>query len=235
MNRQSNATLDGGLSATPQLSDLKEGTYPLLGESMYASRLVATVLAVTVLATLDVAAYTYGGSPVGISVFLASVLGFTSWVTTTRRRPRSAPAAFNLYIGTVVALTVLEAEEWCRRMPTALMHLYPNSFRPGVGISDHAFIAVFPLAGSGFLLLGALAYFHGTAFGRFAAWFTFAWSIVAGLSVYAFALLARAPFEYMGGMITAPVPVLLALAGMHRLIQVEGLGDHVRSSQGIAP
>lgn len=192
------------------------------GWGLYGSRLSAVAFAVVLLVTVDCAAYTYGGSPWGISALAASVIAIAAWMFTTLRRPASAPAAFSLYIGTLTTMMLFESEEWYRGMPSHLMQLYPDSFPAGVGITEHAFIAVFPLTLSAFLVLGALTYYHGSAFGRFCAWLTFAWGLTASLSVYAYVLGAAPPFHYMGGMISAPVVALLSVAGMLRLVRYEG-------------
>lgn len=192
---------------------------------MFGSRLVAVPFAIVLLVTVDCAAYTYGGAPWGISVTIASILAFLGWVLTTLRRPPGAPAAFCLYIGTVAALILLEAEEWRWGMPSRLMKLYPTSFPAGVGITEHAFIAVFPLSVSAFLVLGALMYYQGAAVGRFSAWLTFAWGLVGSLSVYAYLLAAGPPYRYLGGMVSAPIPLLLSAAGIFRLLRREGLDD----------
>jgi hypothetical protein len=200
--------------------------------SMYGSRLVAVSLAFVLLATADCAAYTYGGSPWGAAALIASVVSLGAWLTTTLRRPPGAPAAFTLYVATLTAMLLLEAEEWYQHMPVRLMHLYPGAFPEGVGISDHAFIAVFPLAGSAVLVLGALLYFHGAVLGRFAAWLTFAWGATAGLSVYVFAIAAGGPTQYLGGMITAPLVVVLSLAGMIQLVRHEGRARGIDEAEG---
>jgi hypothetical protein len=192
------------------------------GQVMYGSRVVAVPLAFTLLATADCAAYTYGGAPWGISALAASVIAFSAWLLTTLRRPASAPAAFPHYIATVTAMMVFDAEAWHAKMPSRLMTLFPAAFPPGVGITEHAFIAIFPLTLSAFLMLGALTYYHGSAFGRFCAWLTFGWGLTASVSVYAYPLVAGAPLAYMGGMLAAPVLFLLSVAGMHRLVREEG-------------
>lgn len=190
---------------------------------LYDSRLVAVTLAVALLSTADCAAYTYGGSPWGISATIASVIALTAWALTTLRRRRSAPAAFALYIGALTAMMLFEAEEWRAGMPSRLMTLFPSTFPPGVGITEHAFIAVFPLTLSALLLLGALAYHHGSIFGRFCAWLTFAWGLTASLSVYIYAAIGNQAFHYMGGMLTAPVLLLVSVAGMIRILRREGV------------
>lgn len=199
-----------------------EGSRSNAVPGLYGSRLTAVAFAVVLLAMVDCAAYTYGGSPWGIAALVASVIAIAAWMLTTLGRPASPPAAFPLYIGTVTSMMLFEAEEWYRGMPSQLMRLYPNAFPAGVGITEHAFIAVFPLTLSAFLVLGALTYYHATAFGRFCAWLTFAWGLTASVSVYAYVLGAGSPFHYMGGMISAPVVVFLSVAGMIRLVRCEG-------------
>jgi hypothetical protein len=102
------------------------------------------------------------------------------------------------------------------------MHLYPGAFPPGVGITDHAFVAVFPLAGSALLVLGALTYYHGTAFGRFAAWFTFAWGAIGSLAMYVYPLLGGDSIRAFPGVISAPAPLVLSLVGVRALVRHEG-------------
>jgi hypothetical protein len=191
---------------------------------MYASRLFAITLAVAVVVTFGLAAYTYGGTPQFVTVAVACVVGFAFWIATTYRRPPSRPAALDLYVATLVALTVLYAEQWSRGFSSRLMQLYPAAYPTGVGLTDHAFVAVFPLAGSALLLLGGLTYYHGAPFGRFAAWFTFAWGATTALAVYLYPLFTREPAGLMPGAISAPLPLVTSLLGMRALIRREGVG-----------
>jgi hypothetical protein len=195
----------------------------LLGPTMYASPLFAAMAALVILVTLDVAAYTYGGAPLFATTVVTSVVAFVGWMRTTYRRPASEPAALSLYIATVAALVVLYGEQWSGDFASRLVQLYPDAYPPGVGITNHAFVAVFPLAGSALLLAGALTYYHGTAFGRFAAWLTFTWGAVDALAVYAYPLLADGRMSAVPGMLTALLPLVIALLGIRTLVQREGL------------
>jgi hypothetical protein len=194
----------------------------LLGASVYSSRLFAIILSAVIVVTLDVAAYVYAGAPVCFTVIVASVGAWFAWTATSSRRPACPPAAFDLYIATIVALLVMYAEQWAHDFPFWLTRVFPGDFPAGVGISNHWFVAVFPLAGSALLLLGALAYYHGTPFGRFAAWFTFAWAATTALAVYVYPLVGRASIDLLPGALTAPLPLVISLLGMHRLVRRDG-------------
>ncbi len=189
----------------------------------YASPLFAAMAAVVILVTLDVAAYVYGGTPLFITAIGTSVVALAGWLRTTYRRPPSEPAALGFYIATLVALMALYAEEWHGDLASRLVQLYPRAYPPGVGITNHAFIAVFPLAGSALLLAGALTYYHGAAFGRFAAWLTFAWGAIYAAAVYAYPLFTDGPMTAVPGMLTGPLPLVLALLGMRSLVRREGV------------
>jgi hypothetical protein len=219
---------------TTILSAARSGAEPVLGGSMYRSRLFAATLASVILVTLGVAAYTYGGAPLFVTATTASVAAFLGWLGTTYRRPASRPVALELYVATVVALMVLYGEQWYRGFSSRLMALYPGAYPPGVGITDHAFVAVFPLAGSALLLLGALTYYHGTAFGRFAAWFTFAWGAIDALAVYVYPLFAGGRMRFLPGAITAPLPLLISLLGTRALVRREGTSS-ARRTRGVLP
>jgi hypothetical protein len=116
----------------------------------------------------------------------------------------------------------LYGEQWHGDFASRLVALYPGAYPPGVGLTNHVFIAVFPLAGSALLLAGALTYYHGAAFGRFAAWLTFAWGAIYSVAVYAYPLFAYGPMTVVPGMLTAPLPFVLALLGMRTLVRREG-------------
>lgn len=189
---------------------------------MYPSQLFAAALAVVILITLDVAAYTYGGAPLAVATTMASALSLSGWMVTTRRRSATDPAAFNLYVATVVSLLVLYAEQWSFGFPSQLVRLFPSAFPHGVGLSEHAFVGVFPLAGSALLLLGALTYYHGSAFGRFAAWFTFAWGLVAAVVVYVYPLFGASGLSPLPGRFTAPLPLTVSLFGIRAMLRAEG-------------
>lgn len=187
------------------------------------SRSAAIALALVLAVTATVAAYVYAGAPVAIASVCTWGGALVGWLMTTFHRPLRRPAAFNLYVCMLVALMALYAEEWYWRMPSRLLRTFPRAFPAGVGISDHAFVAVFPLAGSGLLLLGALAYYSETQFGQFAAWLTFSWGCVAALAVYP--LVLAGPSGYVGGTVTAPVTLLIALVGVRRLIRADAATD----------
>ena len=197
----------------------------MLGKNMYESPLFAVTTAVVIVVTLAVAAYTYAGSPLFITVIGTAVVAFAGWMRTTFRRTSSEPAAFQLYILTVVALVALYAVQWRGDFSSRLVQLFPAAYPPGIGLTNHAFVAVFPIAGSALLLAGALTYYHGTVFGRFAAWFTFAWGAAYAASVYLYPLFADGSMRAMPGMFTAPLPLALAVRGMVTLVRREGVGS----------
>lgn len=183
------------------------------------SGLVAVVLAAAVAITVTLAAYVYAGAPYAVMAVITWCIALGGWLRTSFRHRSHTPVAFTLYIATLVALTALYAEEWYRRFPSTLMRLFPNAYPPGVGIGEHAFVAVFPLAASACMTLGALAYYRRTPIGDFAAWAVFAWGCVAAVSVYLVAPIAGRAETYVGGMIMAPVVLVVALAGATRLVR----------------
>ncbi|HEX5077100.1 MAG TPA: hypothetical protein VFW03_28075 [Gemmatimonadaceae bacterium] len=188
---------------------------------MYLSQLFAVSLATAILVPLDVGAYTFGGAPLAAATTTASVLALSGWVATRHRRSGSGPVAFNLYVATVVSLLVLYAEQWSRGFPSKLVRLFPGSFPHGVGLSDHAFVGAFPLAGSALLVLGALAYLQGSPIGWFAAWFTFAWGAVAALAVYVYPLFGTGGVFPLPGTFTAPLPLVASLFGIRAMLRAD--------------
>lgn len=183
------------------------------------SRLTALVLALAIAITVTLAAYVYAGAPFAAMALATWMLALGGWVATTFRHPGSQDIQFSLYVGTAVALTVLYSEEWYRSFPSTVMRFFPHAYPSGVGITDHAFVAVFPLAGSALIMIGALAYYRQAVFGEFAAWTVFAWGCVAALSVYLVGPAAGHAGEYVGGMLTAPIPLTVALAGIYRIVR----------------
>jgi hypothetical protein len=151
--------------------------------------------------------------------FTAWCLALGGWLSFSRHRVRNVPVAFSLCVGTLVALMVLYSEQWYMRYPSTLMRYFPVAFPTGVGIGEHAFVAVFPLAVTAFMTLGALAYYRGTVFGDLAAWLVFAWGGVAALAVYLVGPLAGQPTGYVGGMLTAPAVLIVAAVGVVRLVR----------------
>lgn len=186
------------------------------------ARLVALVLAVAIAVTITLAAYVYAGTPYAILAAVTWAAALGGWLRTTFRGSGPTPVAFNLYVATLVALMALYAEQWYRRFPSTLMRFFPMAYPPGVGIGEHTFIAVFPLATSAVMTLGALAYYRRAPIGEFAAWTVFAWGCVAPLSVYLTGPLAGHAGQYVGGMITAPIALVIALAGARRLARADG-------------
>jgi hypothetical protein len=187
-------------------------------DSMDTSPLFAAVLVISVLGPLTAAAYIYGGAPVLAAVGASSVAALLGWWRSSHRPQPTRPRAFSAYIASMVVLMALYAEQWSGHFTRTLASMFPRVFPAGVGISDHAFVAVFPLAGSAAMSLGALAYARGTPIGRFAAWFTFSWSAVWAIEVYALPLLAAEPAGVLPGAWTAPLPLAVALYGIYRLL-----------------
>lgn len=206
---------------TARLTDAaRRGTRsPDTSGSETGSRLVAVVLAVAVTVTITLAAYVYAGAPYAVMALATWAAALAGWLRTTFRQRTDTPVAFTPYIATLVALTALYAEQWYRHFPSTLARLFPDAYPPGVGIGEHAFIAVFPLAGSAVMILGAFAYYRRTMIGELAAWSVFAWGCVAAASVYLVGPIAGRPGTYVAGMLTAPVALVVALAGALRLVR----------------
>jgi hypothetical protein len=181
--------------------------------------LIALVLALALAITVTLAAFVYAGAPYATMSFTAWCLALGGWLSFSRHRVRNVPVAFSLYVGTLVALMVLYSEQWYMRYPSTLMRYFPVAFPTGVGIGEHAFVAVFPLAVTAFMTLGALAYYRGTVFGDLAAWLVFAWGGVAALAIYLVGPLAGQPTGYVGGMLTAPAVLIVAAVGVVRLVR----------------
>ncbi len=212
-------------AATPR--SLADGTARGREERLDASRLVAAMLAGVTLTTLGAAAYVYGGTALLVAAIAAGVLGSMGWIATMGRRPAGVPAAFEPYIATVVALLLLYAAQWHRGVP--LRGAYPA----GIGITGHAFVAAFPLAGSALLVLGALAYYHGAECGRFAAWLTFAWGTVAALAVYIHPVLPHPAIADLASRLAAPLPLATSLFGVRALVREGAAAPH--PTPGVTP
>jgi hypothetical protein len=181
------------------------------------SRLVAIVFAFAFAITVTLAAYVYAGAPYAVMAFATCCASIIGWLSIGRRQADVVPVAFNLYVGTLVALMALYAEEWYRKYPSTVMRYFPESYPAGVGVGEHAFVAIFPLTATAFMTLGALAYYRRAAVGELAAWAVFSWGCVAAVTVYALGPLAGQPNRYVGGMFTAPILLCLALLGILRL------------------
>jgi hypothetical protein len=181
------------------------------------ARLVASVLALTVTITVTLAAYVYAGAPYVTMALLTSTMALAGWLSTKRAQVADLPVAFNLLISTLVALTVLYGEEWYRHFPSTLMRYFPASYPDGVGLGEHGFVAVFPLAVAPLMTLGAFAYYRRSVLGDIAAWAVFSWACVAAVAVYVVGPLAGQSMHYVGGMIAAPVVFALGVLGIVRL------------------
>ena len=191
---------------------------PSIAARLYNSPLFAASLSFAVFVTIDVAAYTYGGTPLFTVLTLASAGAWGAALVATRRAPSSRPVAFDLYVAALASLVVMYGEQWAGDWSARLASCFPPSYPEGVGISNHAFVAVFPLAGSALLLLGALAYYHGNPIGRFAASFTFLWGILAPLSTYVMPVFGSTSCHLLPGAVTAPLPLIVSWLGWRRLM-----------------
>jgi len=208
----------------------RDGDFTTNAARLYGSPLFATIFTFVVLITLDTAGYTLGGTPLFVVLALTSAFSWGMAVRAIARRPRSQPAAFNLYITALVGLMVMYAEQWAGDWSSRVMFNFPRSFPTGVGISNHDFITVFPLAGAALLLFGALAYYHGNPLGRFAAWFIFTWGVLASLSTYVLPLFSGEPFHPLPGAFTAPFPLIVSVMGLRRLLQEGVRSDDMKAS-----
>jgi hypothetical protein len=189
------------------------------------ARLVAIVLAFALAITVTLAAFVYAGAPWAIMALVTWCLAIGGWLSFDRHPTHDVPVAFNLLVGTLAALMALYAEQWYMRFPSTLMRYFPGAYPSGVGLREHAFVAVFPLSASAFMTLGALAYYRRAVFGQLAAWVVFAWGIVAAIAVYVVGPVAGQPLEYVGGMLTAPVVLIIAALGALRLVASSREGD----------
>ena len=188
------------------------------GANLYASPLVALLFAAATLITTSVAAYVYAGAVVCLLVGLTGAVSVPAWLRTHYRRPGGARPVLGVYIATIVALIAQHTEEWLRGFPDQLRRLVPQAFPPEVTFDERLFVSVFSLAAVAILLLGALALHHGLAIGDYAAWLLFSWAIVQGLAHYAYPVAGGAGFEYVAGMVTAPLPVAAGALGVRRLL-----------------
>lgn len=195
---------------------------------LYQSSLSAGVFAGIVTVILTLLAFVYGGFPLAMILASASTISIFGWRINVLSSCYDKAAAFNILVGTIVALTVFYSEQWLGNYPRVVEAMFPGYFPPGIGISRHAFVAIFPLAGNATLVLGALLYFHQLKIGHFAAWLTFGWAVAISCSVYLMPIVAG-KLQYVPGMATALLPLVLAVIGMRRLAR----GARVRrTSQG---
>lgn len=200
-------------------------------EALYPSRLVAVLLVLAVLVPACVFLYIAAGAPVAVPPAIATVIGVGAWLTTLHsrsdglggssrdaREEEGKPAAFQLYIGTIVVLITQHTEEWLRHMPHTVMLRFPGAYPPGVVFDDRLLISAFPLAGSALFLFGALAYYHRLAIGNGASWILFTWAIVSGAAHFVYPLVGIGSIGYVGGMITAPLAIACGVCGVRRLL-----------------
>ena len=195
----------------------RELAEPTLG----TSRLVAGMLLVAVIAPACVAIYVGMGSPVAMPPTIAFLIAALVWLRRLRHEPvrhrQAGHRAFSTFIATLVALIIQYTEQWLAHLPAEVMRLFPGAFPAGVAYTEHAMIAVFPLASSSMFLFGALALYHRHAAGEGAAWLLFLWSIVSGFTPFAYAMLGHSGMHYVGGMLASPLVVACGAAGLYRL------------------
>lgn len=198
--------------------------------TFYTSRLVAVLFVLAVLAPACVALYIVAGAPVALPPTVATLIGVGAWLATLHSRSdglggssRDAceerkPAAFQLYIGTVVVLIIQHTEEWLRHMPHTVMLLFPGAYPPGIIFDDRLLISAFPLAGSALFLFGALAYYYRLAIGDGASWILFTWAILSGAAHFIYPLVGAGGMSYIGGMVTAPFAIACGVCGVRLLL-----------------
>jgi hypothetical protein len=183
----------------------------------FGARLIAVVSALAFAISVTLAAYVHAGSPYAAMALVTWLVAVAGWLLSSRYDIGAVPIAFNLYVGTLVALMALYAEEWYWQYPSTIVRYFPAAYPAGVGIGEHAFVAVFPLTATALMILGALAYYRRVALGELAAWSVFSWGCVASVAVYAVGPIAGQSQRYVGGMVAAPIVFGVALAGMLRL------------------
>ncbi|MEP6992807.1 MAG: hypothetical protein ABJA80_17860 [bacterium] len=206
-------------SSRPTSDDLVRGDDPARLSDRRGAQLITLVFALALTVTFTLAAFVYAGAPYAVMALVTSCVAIGGWLRFGRYQVLDAPVAFNFYIGTLVALMMLYSEEWYLHYPSTLMRYFPRGYSAGVGLSEHAFIAVFPLTVSAFMTLGALAHYRGTVLGQFSAWLVFAWGGVAAIAVYLIGPLAGQPRGYVGGMLAAPVVLIVSALGIRRLVR----------------
>ena len=98
-----------------------------------------------------------------------------------------------------------------------LIRLFPSAFPEPTVFTEHVFLSVFPLFGTSIFICAALGVYSGHHLGNYMAWFVFAWAVIGGISHYLFPLAAGVGFQYVPGMVTAPLPVVLGVFGAYKL------------------
>jgi hypothetical protein len=173
---------------------------------------------ITILITLGAAGYIYTGWLVTAPVLLAGFSALLAWSRTTYLRPRRR-RILPLYITLVVVLVLQGMEAWYFGYVGRLLTLFPASFAPPIYYSETIHIAVFTFGAISLFLLAAAGIFFHHPLGNYVGWFVLLYGVVSGLLLFALPPLAGVGFQYMPGMISGLLAIVLGVLGSVRLGQ----------------
>lgn len=167
--------------------------------------------------TALIASWMYFG-PVLAAIWGTAVAGaVVMWVRTTLRRPASR-RVLPWYVLAIVVLLAHSTEQWWYGYPQTLARLFPEAFAPPVHFTDRASIVIFPFVSTALFLLGGAALFFHHPLGNFCGWLLVSLMIVVPVS-HAVLALAAARIQYIPGMWTAPLVLVVGVLGARQLVR----------------
>ena len=176
---------------------------------------VYPLVVISILITLGAAGYIYTGWLVTAPVMLAGFLALVAWYGTTYRNPRKR-RILPLYIALVIVLLLQGFEQWYFGYTDVLKTLFPTSFVPPVVFNDSIFLSIFTFGGTVLFLFAAVGIFFHHYLGNYVGWFIMVHASISGLFLLALPLLAG-QVQYVPGMISAPLSIVLGGVGIIRL------------------
>jgi len=176
---------------------------------------VYPLLVLVLLITGGVAGYIYLGFLVTAPIMLAGFLALGAWYGTTYRQPRKR-RILPLYIALIIVLLLQGIEQWYFGYSDVIKRLFPASFEAPIVFNETIFMSVFIFAATTLFLFAAVGIFFHHPLGNYIGWFVMIYSVIGGLLVLTWPLLAG-QMQYLPGMLSALPAILMGVVGIKRL------------------
>ncbi len=172
---------------------------------------------IAILSTLGAAGYIYTGWLVTAPVLITGFGALLAWSRTTYWQPRKR-RILPLYSALVIGLLLQALEQWYFDYAERLLALFPARFAPPIPYDSTLHLFIFGLCAVSLFLLAGMGIFFHHPLGNYVGWFVMLHAIVSGVLIFGLPLLGGG-FQYMPGMISALVVMVLGVMGCIRLSQ----------------
>lgn len=180
-------------------------------------RWVSILAVLSICGTLLLAVYIYFAWIVALLFGLISAVALFAWLRTGYCQP-ARRRILPVYILSVIAMLVHYSELHNGVYVEHLISMFPEVFGDKPGFSQYWFILTFLLMPASVFLWAAVGIFYHKLIANYVMWWLYIWCIVFPVSHYVLPVFSAGPYGYMPGMYSAPLIVLVGLAGIAAVV-----------------